>query len=60
MEARILVTLVDILLTVNTLEALAALTPEAGHQVVTSPVLIWGKLFIQIKLQIKKDYFCFF
>ena len=46
MEARILVTLVDILLTVDTAEALAALTPEAGHQVVASPVLFWGKLFI--------------
>ena len=40
MEARVLVTVVDIVLTVNTTEALAALTPEAGHQVVTSPVLV--------------------
>ena len=46
MEARVLVTLIDIVLTENTVEALAALTPEAGHQVVTSPVLVWGKSFI--------------
>ena len=46
MEARILVTLVDIVLTVNTVEALAALTPEAGHQVVTGPVLVLGKSII--------------
>ena len=45
METGVLVTLVDILLTVNTTEALGALTPEAVHQVVTSPVLEWRELF---------------
>ena len=49
MEARILVTLVDIVLTENTAEAFAALAPEAGHQVVTCPVLVWGKLFLEFK-----------
>ena len=45
MEARVLVTLIDLRLTENTFEALAAFTPEAGNQVVTSSVLIRGESF---------------
>ena len=49
MKTGLLVTLVDIRLTVNTFEALGALTPEPVHQVVTGPVLVGGELFFEIK-----------
>ena len=60
MKAGVLLTLVDVLLTEDTTEALTALTPEAGHQVVTSPVLGENNLF-QSNFRSKTDllgYFC--
>lgn len=49
MKTGLLVTLIDIRLTVNTFEALGALTPEPVHQVVTGPVLELGELFFEIQ-----------
>ena len=60
MKAGVLLTLVDVLLTEDTTEALTALTPEAGHQVVTSPVLGENNLF-KSNFRSKTDllgYFC--